>query len=284
MQPDTMQQFTVSFAGSTVTIGYDSSEALAHLSFLFADASIKREATEEPSRLFLLPGEEPNNFQLRDRSTLLHHGPLGVRFAAHLFDTVIFHLVNRASDGIALHAGGIVCNGKPILLPGISGAGKSTLTAWLISAQCTYLTDELIFIPLDGKREVHYLTRPICLKPKSVPLIEPLLQPRQREMIMKDRHGAIIPHRLLSSKSSAAESPPALIVLPDFGADLEPQLEKTSKAQLTTLLMGCHVNARNLVEHGFRNIVEIARTTPAYRLRYRCFDDVEDMIDEILPI
>ena len=284
MQPDAPQQFTVSFAGSTVTIDYDSVEALAYLNFLFGDASIENGSAEGLSHLFLLRDDEPSSFKLSDRSTLLHHGPLDVLFSAHLFDTVIFHLVNHARDGIALHGGGLIWNGKTVLLPGKSGAGKSSLTAWLTSAQCTYLTDELIFIPLDGQGEVHYLTRPICLKPGSVPLIEPLLQARQRDLIMKDDHGAIIPYRFLNPDSSTAHRPPSLIILPDFNPDSKPELEKVSKAQLSTLLMACHVNARNLAEHGFRNIVEIARSTPAYRLRYRSFDDVEDMIGKILPI
>lgn len=284
MQPDAPQQFTVSFAGSIVTIDYDSAEALAYLAFLFGDASIENESTEGLSHLILQRGDEPGSFHLSDRSTRLHYGPLDVLFSAHLFDSVIFHLVNHARNGIALHGGGLICKGKTVLLPGQSGAGKSTLTAWLTSAQCTYLTDELIFIPLDGQGKVHYLTRPICLKPGSVPLIEPLLQPQQREMIMKDQHGAIIPYRFLNPDSITAQQPPSLIILPDFNPDSEPELEKVSKAQLSTLLMGCHVNARNLAEHGFRNIVEIARSTPAYRLRYRSFDDIGDMIGDILPL
>jgi len=46
--------------------------------------------------------------------------------------------------------------------------------------------------------------------------------------------------------------------------------------------MGCHVNARNLVDHGFKKILDIARSTPAYRLRYGSFQDAEDFLNKIL--
>lgn len=276
-----MNNFSVSFAGTTVTIGYNTSEALAHLIFLFADVSI--ESTEFPCspKLFLTRSGESNEYQFRDGSTVLCRGALDIKFSAHLFDTVIFHLLNKADSGIALHAGGIVCDGKTILLPGLSGAGKSTLTALLISKHCTYLTDELVYISRGDHHHIQYFSRPICLKADTVPLILELLPNHCASDVLQDRHGAIIPHRCLNPKVGLPYPPPSLIVLPSFKQSIRPELEKISRARLITLLMGCHVNARNLADHGFKEITEIARSTPAYLFKYGCLEDVDKIFINI---
>lgn len=277
-----MKRFTVSFAGSTVTISYDTPEARDHLSLLFKDVSAEPEDKHNQVRLALIFDEDRKEYQLLDGNTLLHCGPLGVQFSAHLYDTVIFHLLNKAETGIALHAGGITCKAKTILLPGQSGAGKSTLTAWLTSRQCAYLTDELIFISMGSPAKVDYFRRPLCLKAGSSELIEDLLSREDREEILADPHGAVIPHRLLNPVFEPSPPPPSLIVLPEFKPEAGPDLEPISKARLTTLLMGCHVNARNLVDHGFKEIIDIAGSTPAYRLRYDKLEAAGDLLERLL--
>lgn len=277
-----MESLTVSFAGSSVAIGYHSAEAEAFLSLLFPDITGKPDGQNRPQQLSLLENNGRDGYRLSSGERLLHHGPLGVRFAAYLYDTVIFHLLNRASTGIALHAGAVACGDKTILLPGQSGAGKSTLTAWLVSRGCSYLTDELIFIASDDANGIAYFNRPVCLKPTSVPLIAPLLTHRQQTGILLDRHGAVIPHRFLRQSSSPAEPSTSLIILPSYQPNLESELESVSKARLGPILMGCHVNARNLADHGFRKLLSLAGTTPAYRLRYASLQDAETQIGGLL--
>ena len=46
--------------------------------------------------------------------------------------------------------------------------------------------------------------------------------------------------------------------------------------------MGCHVNARNLVDHGFQQVLDSARSTPAYRLRYSNVQEAGRLLNEIL--
>lgn len=270
-----MEFFTVRFADSAVTIGYDSPEAGSHLSLLFGD--ISGGVVDDHPVLRLLYDCNSSEHLLSEGATLLHRGTLGVQFAAHLYDTIIFHLLNRARTGIALHAGGLVCGGRTVLLPGQSGAGKSTLTAWLTARQCCYLTDELIFISIGSPGGIAYLRRPLCLKSESRPLIENLLTPADKTEILADRHGALIPHRLLNPTPTGQVPAPSLIVVPNYRPESEPQLEHLTKARLTTLLMGCHVNARNLVDHGFKEIINIARSTPAYRLTYKNMQEAEEL-------
>jgi hypothetical protein len=59
-------------------------------------------------------------------------------------------------------------------------------------------------------------------------------------------------------------------------------VETVSTARLATLLMGCHANARNLADHGFKQILEIARRVRAYRITYDNLQDAEMLIDQFL--
>ena len=274
---------TIAFAGSTVTFLHDTGDAKEFLSLLFRDVGNRTSDQEHQPQLFLRCAEAPDRYRLFERDSLLYSGTLGVKMAAHIFDTVIFHLLNRASAGIAVHAGGVICNDRVILLPGQSGSGKSTLTFWLSSQECSYLTDELIFISLDNPGKVEYFSRPLCLKPGSVHILKELLAEEQSEHVLMDRHGAVIPHRLLNREFKEPQSPPSMIILPSYQPDSPPQMEPISKARLCTLLMGCHVNARNLVDHGFKQVLDIARSTPAYRLSYTTLQDAEYLMSHYLP-
>ena len=57
-----------------------------------------------------------------------------------------------------------------------------------------------------------------------------------------------------------------------------PHLEPISKARLTTLLMGCHVNARNLADHGFKEIIDMARSRPSYRLSHTGLEGAGELL------
>jgi len=273
--------FSITFAQSHVEIGYDSDAALAYLTLLFGGFS-PGDVDLSSSHRFSLLLDTADNYLLYDEKTQLFNGELNVRFAAHLYDIIIFHLLNGAKNGIALHTGAVVRNDKTILLPGLSGAGKSTLTAWLVSRGCSYLTDELVFLGIDDPGSIEYFRRPICLKPGSLHLLDEFLHEPGSSDLLIDEHGAIVPHRLISKAEPASAAAPDIVILPEYRSDAKPMLEPISTARLATLLMGCHVNARNLVDHGFKQILEIARTATAHRLRYCTLDNVEQFIEPIL--
>ena len=277
-----MKCITVAFGGLTVTISFETPEAQDHLSLLFKDVSTEQRGEPDHSHLSLLFDENSKKYHLLDGTKPLYHGPLGVKLAAYLYDAVIFHLLNKAETGIGLHAGAITCNAKTILLPGQSGAGKSTLIAWLISRQFCYLTDELIFLSMDTPGDVEYFRRPLCLKAGSSELIKDLLSPEDKEEILADSDGAVIPHRLLNPVSEPSPQSPSLVVLPEYSPEAGPELEPISKARLATLLMGCHANARNLADHGFKKIIDIAGSTTAYRLRYDRLEAAEDLLKRLV--
>lgn len=112
-----MNLFTVAFAGSTMTLNCETAGARELLTLLFVDVTHQTGEDKHTHLLSLLYHKGQNEYQLRDGDSLLFRGHLGVQFTAYTYDTVIYHLLNRSGEGIALHAGGVICNDRVIILP-----------------------------------------------------------------------------------------------------------------------------------------------------------------------
>lgn len=274
-----MQIFGVGFAGRHVKICYDSDDVAVFIDFLFSDLSSQL-FEEYELELTFVRRSEPNTYAIFSTKGLLFEGTLGVKAAAVLYDVVIFNLLNYNNSGIALHAGAISYQGKFILLPGESGAGKSSAVAWLTAHGFSYATDELVFLHECDLSRVVSFTRPICLKHGSVePIIAEITGPKHT--ILKDEWGAIVPHRLLNADYAVSSLSPGLIVFPTYKNDIPARLEKLSGAQVSTRLMACCANARNLKGHGFREIVNMARSLPAYQITYNNFNEFGKVVEDL---
>jgi hypothetical protein len=93
-----------------------------------------------------------------ERPYVLHFGSElvgGASSKAFAIEMLLWHLnaatVERAAPLVVLHAGGVVINGRGVIISGSTGSGKSTLTAALVRAGAGYLTDEALAIdPQNG--------------------------------------------------------------------------------------------------------------------------------------
>jgi hypothetical protein len=278
-----MREYPIAFAGNTVLIRYESTAVEPFISRLFAD--MRGIASDRPpERVLEILAENDGDRQLilTDNGDFFASGALTVSFAAALFDRVLFHLLNTNASGVALHAGAVAYGQQVILIPGQSGAGKSTLTAWLTARGFSYLSDELIFLPASGPRRTLSFTRPFHIKPGSKDVLRTLLDLDHTPDLLEDEHGMIVPHRAVNPSSRPAESPPALLLFPAYLADTTLKVEKISPARAGTYLMGCDVNGRNLADHGFEQLMDVAKSTPAYRIVFSNFTGLEDELDTLL--
>jgi hypothetical protein len=272
-----MPEYTVSFAGLHVAIQYDDVEVYQFLSLLFEDLHGESEVEQEVV-LCIKQTECVGEYTLSTPGCAPFTGALGVRFAAVLFDDVIFNLLNNNSHGIAFHAGAVAYKGKVILLPGLSGYGKSSMTACLVTHGFSYLTDELYFVPAEKQSPGLPFTRPLCIKSGATAAIRQLVSKEVLDGAIGDKYGYVIPHRLLNPNFQATSTPPSLILIPKYCAEAVLDIEKISAAQVSTHLMACDVNGRNLEDHGFRQVVQIAKSIPTYRITYSSFQGVHDAI------
>ncbi len=248
------------------------------LAFLFAD--LHSPAAPETTPLLELTAQD-THYLLTDQSRTLYSGRLDVQFAAVLFDQVIYHLLHTQHNGVALHAGAVSWQGQTILLPGRSGSGKSSVTAWLTSQGCSYLSDELVFLPNDGAGVVIPFPRPFCLKPGSAAVVKALLPAAQQVGLLADEHGAVIPHRLFNPTCTLASTPPGVLLFPVYQSGAVLHVEQLSQARASALLMSCDVNARNLPDHGFHQITQLARSIPAWQITYSSFAGLPEVWSDL---
>ncbi|MDU9050172.1 MAG: hypothetical protein Q3M30_15100 [Candidatus Electrothrix sp. Rat3] len=290
--------YSVDFAGLSVPIRCDNREALAFLDFLFGDLHGSTRAASRGTSLHTADTTatltitstvgcaEGEKYTLADSSGTLFTGSLNVQCAAVLFDQVIFHLLNHLKDGVALHSGAVVYQGKTILLPGQSGSGKSTVSAWLTSehstCRCSYLTDELVVLPENASDSVVPFPRPLCIKAGAAAAVRAIMPKNGEEQILADKQGALVPHRLLNPDFSFLVPPVSLLLFPTYQAGSPLRIEKISPARTSALLMTCDVNARNLADHGFRQLVQLARSIPAYRIVYSSFAEFNEQLPDLL--
>ena len=275
-----MQDFFVAFAGQTVQIRFDSGRVGSFLTLLFGDMQSFDPACSPASVLDVTVGKDDiGRLMLVENGEFCAAGALGVSFAAVVFDRVMFHLLRDTGGGVALHTGAVARDRRVLLIPGQSGAGKSTLTAWLCSRGFTYLTDELVFLPAAEPR-THSFTRPLHIKPGAREAVKAMLAGGD---VFEDDHGMIVPHRAINPSFHPVESPPSVLLFPTYRMGASLMVERLSPARAGALLMACDVNGRNLADHGFGQLMAVARSAPAYRLVYGGFDGLEVTIAALLP-
>lgn len=280
-----MKEYPIQFAGKTVTILYKEEEVHRFLSFLFIDVH-SSSGEDEVARLKFFQ-QDGGQYTLTINEEEKYTGLLGVQCAAILFDLVIFNLLKENSAGVALHAGAVAYQqereqNRIILLPGTSGSGKSNLSAWLTAQGHSYLTDELVFFPTEEPHHLVPFSRPVCIKSGAVEVIRKLIPPHNPFPPLEDALGIVVAHRTLNPLYTTISVPPGLILFPTYQRNASLHIEKVSGARAASLLMACDVNARNLSDHGFQQIVHLARSTPAYQLTYSDFAGLKEKLDDLI--
>lgn len=275
-----MEIFDISFAGHQVRFRYTSDLAATFLNFLFSDLSCSP-ATHFDAELFLVRQGDSEIHRISSATENLFEGALGVQAAALLFDLAIFNLLNFNKSGVALHAGAVSHKGELLIIPGESGAGKSSVVAWLASHGFSYATDELVFFRNRDMNDTVPFTRPICLKTGSAQAFSAAI-PDSAGNWLRDASGTIIPHRALDQSPPPRPQSPKLLLFPSYQKHAPTETTPISGAQAATRLMACCANGRNLNGHGFKEIVVLARSLPAYQLTFSTFDGLETAVERLV--
>ncbi len=203
--------------------------------------------------------------------------------ALHLIGQACYQLAYFSSGGLVMHAALVSRNGQGVLLPGSTGTGKSTLAAWLLRCGYDYLTDELVYIPDEGAQRGYGLRRPLNLKKAARPLLSNIFQISSYTTgVMTSASVDLIQHELFGKGIVLPHIPIGAMVFPRFRAEAAFGLRRLTKAQASLELMQCLINARNLPEHGFPEVVRLARTTPAYQMIYSDFSEVASAVQTVL--
>ena len=196
-----------------------------------------------------------------------------------------WQIAHRRNDLLLLHAGALERDGLALLLPAMPGSGKSTLTAALSQRGWRLLSDE--FGTYNPLAEVfHAMLKPIALKNQSIEVIrafapDAVFGPE----FPKTRKGRVA--HLAATRSSVERRHetafPGAVVLPQWQADSATRLEPlTEQATFRSLAFNAF-NYTVLGEVGFRAVVKLVRSCPAWQLVYSDLDDALRAIDDVWP-
>jgi len=275
----------ICFAGSGVAIEFEGERAARIVNFLYRHMPSGDDHGTAPHVTFrLAPGAESDQLALYRDGRLTYEGTSHAFLAEMLLGETGYNLADKSRGGLLFHAGGLTWDGKGLLLPGSIGAGKTTLTMWLALQGIggrAYLSDEMVFFPA-GSHAMQTYTRPLNLKRPARAALENLFDfEAHANCIFSTSYGDLIPPELLNFAGPRDEVPVNLILFPRYAAESEFELKPLSKAQAGLALMECLVNARNLPEHGFREIARLARIVPAYKMSYAHFDQIGNQVEAL---
>jgi hypothetical protein len=263
------------FANNTVAIFWkdEPSGDLAHMLF----GSQPTLTAAEPRVQFTLASDRQSGqiSLTMDTTPQDVKGPQG-QIAVRLLDLVGFHLADRSKGGLLFHAACLSREGKAWLFPGPAGSGKSSLALWLTSQGFAYHSDELTFLPLGGQL-VQGFFRAIYLKKPALGLFSDF---DQTEWFPVEAGGgfpggALIPPDWAGQTGPQAELPIERILFPSYQAGGRYALEPLTKADAALELSKALVNARNLPNRGFPDVVRLVRSIPTYRFTYGSFDQIQ---------
>ena len=270
----------VTFANSAVVVDAVGTEAERLVTFLFH--RITPVASIAPHAEIEVHADSTRlDYRLRLNGAPFCTSDSPAALATALLGQVLFHLVDRSSGGLAIHAAAVAIGTRVALFPGVSGAGKTTLTAWLATRGFEYLTDELVFIP-DGSETVVPFPRPLVVKAAArTAIAEHVVALDEGDAVLHGRETTLVDPLLLGAAPSPAGLTLATVVFPTFQAGADRVSETLTRSEAGAGLMGGLINARNLPAHGFPAVAALARRVPAMRLRYGQFGDLSSWIDDL---
>ena len=268
-----MTERYVCLGGHAVQVSADCAEAEQIFGFMFDD--IPQQEFNQPEAHFSLQAIELDDTQRwevqKDGASMFKHASL-TDAANFLMGEVVFHLIENNQKFMAIHAALLSDDRGGILIPGESGNGKSSLSIWMTLNGYHYHTDELVLIKT-GSLETRVFTRPFNIKAHGIEAIKTILDldALQPPASCGD-FITMIPHRALNPEFIQASPPISRILFPKYRKDSENTLTRLSAAAAGIELMKTNVIARNLPGHGFKQLLDIVKSVPAYKLDYNHFD------------
>ncbi|MGN7612453.1 HprK-related kinase A [Magnetococcales bacterium HHB-1] len=187
-----------------------------------------------------------------------------------------FCIASRMNHLLLFHAAVVEKKGVAFLFPGAPGAGKTTLSAALALSGWRFFSDEFGLMSLTTG-ELLPLARPAALKNKSIGVIEKFSSKAQLGPRFPRTRKGTVAHLRPPEKSVIAmhqRIKPGVIVFPQY--DVQAKVSQFTPLQADHLFLRLASQSFNydiLGEEGFLRVVQMARTLPAFSLRYADLDD-----------
>ena len=270
----------INFGGASVQLEFGGVRATEIVDFLFPHRV--DQATVDPHVKMRLQ-ENPNDGELE-----LHcagelrrkHDSPGV-IAREILEATCFHLAAASTGGVVLHAAALMRDGSAVLLPGLSGSGKTTLSGFLGGQGFQYLSDELVHVGV-ASLTVEAFARPLKIKKAGVKVLDRYLNFADRKAQTLTDDGALL--FAAHGKPPPPDVTATALIFPRYVKSARFQFRSVTPAKAGLALMECLLNARNLPGHGFPEVTRLARSIPAFALRYASLEQVGRNLESIRSI
>ncbi len=202
--------------------------------------------------------------------------------ALGLMNEVVRSVAEHSDNFIAVHAAAVKKNNIAVVIPGNTGSGKTSLSAWLVSQGYQYLTDELVLFSLENTNFQAFY-RPLNVKAEGLKAVRPLLKNFIEDQEISTKSIIVWPAGFIGERVEKSKPAKAnLFVFPSYRAEADLKIEVLTPAQVGLELMASNVNARNLENHGFKEMANIARQVPGFRLVYSDFEQLQGLLLELI--
>lgn len=191
----------------------------------------------------------------------------------------------RCNDVLLLHSGVVERDGLAIIMPALPGSGKSTLTSALSLSGWRLLSDEFGAVSLQTG-QLRPVLKPAALKNESIDVIRRFApHVEMGPLFPKTRKGTVAhvaPSRHAVDNVHTTAKPGA-ILLPRWQAGSATQFIPVDDRMAFSTLAFNAFNYAVVGAEGFRCVVSLVRTCPAWQLIYSDLGDALARLDELWP-
>ena len=272
----------IQYAGNAIVLEYDSPAAEELLErIIYPFPSPTKAKISATIRVEVTDSSKPS-YSIFLGETRIYKSQNKVDFSEMLLSKICYHLAFNSRDGMLFHAAGLGYDSYGILVPGGIGFGKSTFTAWMVANGCDYLSDEFVYFPWESE-QMQSFNRPLHLKKASRSVLDLFIDYNADEKLIQcGTHSDLVNPKHIKPDNHYQQPQVRLILFPHYKVDSEFQWKELSPAETGLELMQFLINARNLPEYGFKEIVHIAQKSKAVKFQYSTFEQIIQPIQGLI--
>lgn len=185
------------------------------------------------------------------------------RLFVEIEDLLMRKILHQDSSAIALHGGGVVSNGKAILVLQGKGSGKSTLISKLCQTKTNkYLSDDLLISYGSCVLGVPLPIRLRCLKVSGLDL------EKDKNISGLDFDNQIRHFYMPSIATETLEVPVSTILVPHYDPNAQNSIVQVKGNEKTSIIMN-QVKKYPNMEQMYKNILLLSNNVTVYHLYYQ---------------
>ena len=184
--------------------------------------------------------------------------------------------IEHDSSAIALHGGGVIHNGKTVLVLQGKGAGKSTLIAKLVQMSSKYLSDDLL---ISYGNRVLGIPLPIRLRHLNIVGLEGVKEGKSIEGLDFNNETRYFYTPELENENS--DVPISTILIPHYSLNCSNEIVQIKGKEKISIIANQVKRYANM-EQLYKNIIAISKEVKVYHLYYKDFSILDSFFSMFL--